>query len=172
MTLKYKTLAEVLITPKVMNDSGMHEPIITEVNSLRVMDKDAGNLLPGMQGRLTPVSEHLYKNLRGYFRDFLPRDEDYKEMFDRFEYLLGLVYADLNRIEKLNGWFGPFGCFIWRTAHLHPDVFTQDKFASELATEGANWPPLKAGLFGGTLERAKTAKTNFDAFLRQIPRIP
>ena len=42
------------------------------------------------------------------------------------------------------------------------------KIGKELEAEGSNWPPLKAGLFGGVLDQAKEAKTKFDGFLSQI----
>ena len=41
------------------------------------------------------------------------------------------------------------------------------KIGAEIKADGAAWPLLKAGLFGGSLEQSKTAKTKFDGFLSE-----
>jgi hypothetical protein len=43
-----------------------------------------------------------------------------------------------------------------------------EKIDVEIEAEGNNWPLLKAGLFGGSLEQLKTAKVKFDNFLSQL----
>ena len=161
----FATLAAVLTKPKVRDNTNKDGAICSAVFPMAVMEKDVGRLLPGLDRRHTPASDHLYTKLRGPLREFLLRDEDYQDAFDRFEYLLGLVYADLNRREASPGWWGPFGCFAWRDSHVHPQVHTAQKIGAEIEAEGANWPLLKAGLFGGSLEQAKTAKAKFDGFL-------
>jgi hypothetical protein len=132
------------------------------------MEQSVGRLLPGLDQRKTPVSDHLFVKLREPLREYLPRDEDYQKAFDRFEYLLGLVHADLNRLEWKPGcWWGPVGCFIWRSAYEGGGI--SETISAEIEAEGADWAPLKAGLFGGSVEQAKTAKAHFDAFLKEVP---
>jgi hypothetical protein len=125
-------------------------------------------MLPGLDRHHTPLSDHLFDKLREPLREYLPRDDDYQDAFDRFEYLLGLVYADLNRLVIDNGWWGPVGCFAWRGRHLNQDGRTSQKIAAEIEAEGAGWPLLQAGFFDGSLEQLKTAKAKFDGFLAQV----
>ena len=164
----YSTLAALLTKPKARDDQNKNEAICSEVYPIAVMERDVGHLLPGLERHHTPLSDHLYDKLRGLLREFLPRDEDYQDAFDRFEYLLGLVHADLNRWEVENGWWGPVGCFAWRGSRFPQEGRTSQKIGVEIEAEGANWPLLKAGLFGGSLEQLKTAKTKFDGFLGRI----
>ena len=164
----YETLAAILTQPKATSDRGTHEQICSAVYPLSVMAKDVGRLMPGLDRRHTPVSDHLFDQLRSPLRDYLPSDQDYQEAFDRFEYLLGLIHADLNRCEVDNGWWGPVGCFRWRESRFRQERGTSQKISAELEAEGTSWPPLRAGLFGGSVDQAKTAKSKFDAFLSRI----
>jgi hypothetical protein len=164
----YDILAAVLTKPKASDQRGNNLSICSEVYPLAVMDVGIGHLLPGLDRHHTPVSDHLLDELRGPLREFLPRDKDYQEIFDRFEYLLGLVHADLNRDEYNNGWWGPFGCFAWRGRHFNQAVDISQRLAEEIDAEGAGWPLLKSGLFGGSLEQLKIAKTKFDCFLSTV----
>lgn len=163
----YQTIASILTQPKVKNDNGKEATICTEIFPHGVMEKSIAHQLPGLDRRHTPVSDYLFDKLRVVLQEYIPRDDDYQEKFDRFEYLLGLVHADLTHHETQNGWWGPVGCFKWRHSY-NPESGIIYKIGKELEAEGANWAPLKAGLFGGTLEQAKTTKANFDAFLSKI----
>ena len=49
------------------------------------------------------------------------------------------------------------GCYWGETA--------QEELWADCLERVANWGLLKAGLFGGSLEQAKTAKAKFDAFI-------
>lgn len=164
----YANLAAVLTKPKAPDDYRKNAAICSVVYPFAVMDKNIGHLLPGLERHHTPVSDHLFDKLRGPLREFLPRDDDYQEVFDRFEYLLGLVHADLNRSPVENGWWGPVGCFAWRGRHIYQGGRTSQIIDAEIEAEGAGGPLLKAGLFDGSLEQLKTAKAKFDSFLDAI----
>jgi hypothetical protein len=164
----YQAFAAVLTKPKAKNDHGTDVPLCSAVYPIAVIERDLARLLPGLGRNHTPVSDHLFAKLRVSFRDYLPRDEEYQNAFDRFEYLLGLVYADLTRRDIENGWWGPVGCFAWRGSLFHQEGTTSREIGAEIETGGTNWPPLKAALFGGSVDQARTAKAKFDAFLSQI----
>lgn len=161
----YVTLSALLTKPKARDDEYKNEAICSVVYPSAVMEQSVGQMMPGLDRHHTPVSDHLFDKLRDPLREFLPRDEDYQDAFDRFEYLLGLVHADLNRRDTVNGWWGPFGCFTWRGSQ---DGHTSQKIGAEIDAEGTNWPLLRAGLFAGSLEQLKTAKAKFDDFLKRI----
>jgi hypothetical protein len=59
-------------------------------------------------------------------------------------------------------------CFAWRGGRFNHEGRTSEKIGTEIEAEGANWPLLKAGLFGGSIEQLKTAKNQFDAFLGSL----
>lgn len=164
----YATLAAVLTKPRVRDAQNKYDAICSKVYPNAMMDVYYGRLLPGQTNRHTPVSDHLYAKLQAPLREFLPGDEDYKGAFDRFEYLLGLVHADMNRRVFFGGWWGPAGRFAWRYDVINPDRHPSQKIGAEIEAERAKWPPLKAGLFGGSLGQLKTAKGEFDKFLRSI----
>jgi hypothetical protein len=164
----YANLAAVLLQPKVNDERGETGPICRHINAMSVIEIDVGRLLPGMAQRQTPVSDYLFGELRSPLREYIPDQNDYQATFDRFEYLLALVYADLRRwTSRGEGWVGPIGCYAWRGQHFQKST-AMSIVAQEIEADGASWPPLKAGLFGGSLEQAKTAKSKFDAFLQTI----
>jgi len=161
----FSTLGAVLTKPKVGNGSSTSGPICLEVFPSAVMETEIGRLLPGLDRHHTPVSDHLFERLREPLRPFLPRDEDYQGAFDRFEYFLGLIHADLTRYETEHGWWGPVGCFGWRGRRYSQESSVSNKISAEMEASGSDWGPLKAGLFGGSIEQAMIAKQKFDGFL-------
>jgi hypothetical protein len=166
----YVSLAALLTKPQVRNDVGKRQPICSEIYPIGVMQTDVGQLLRGMDRHFTPVSDHLYALLRDEMREYKPADEEYQRAFDRFEYFLGLVHADLNRGEWDPGkWWGPVGCFGWRGRNLMHQSGVRKETQDELDALGKDWPPIAAGLFGGSFEQAKEAKTKFDAFVSSLP---
>ena len=158
----YETLAAILTKPKVKEKvPGLkNDSICAQVFPRAVNMNGELNSLPGFSDPRYPVNTHLSHKLRGFFREYLPRDEDYEEVFDRFEYLFGLVHADLNRFEPNDrkGWWGPKGWFEYRNK-------TIEKISTEMELAGADWPLLKAGLFAGSVQQAQVAKDQFNAFL-------
>ncbi len=161
----FETLAAVLTKPQARDGRNRNVAICSEIYPSQVMERAAAQQLPGLDRRPAPVSERLFDKLRDPLREYLPDDEGYQDSFDRFEYLLGLVHADLNQREAQNGWRGPIGCFASRERRHLQAGKTSQAINAEIEAEGESWPPLKAGLFGGSLEQARTAKRKFDAFL-------
>ncbi len=131
------------------------------------MRKEIGRLLPGMDNRHTPLSDHLFKILREQFSAVLPIDADYESVFDRFEYALGLVYVSLvGKPSNHDGrWWGPIGRFAWKTRNASHVTAT---IQAEMEKEKDDWSLLKAGFFNGSLEEARKVKSKFDEFLNQI----
>jgi hypothetical protein len=161
---RYDTLAALLTKPRVRDAHYERQPICLEVCPARVMETDIGRLLPRMKSRYTPVSDHLFALLYDSMREYKPAKDDYERTFDRFEYFLGLVHADIaRRVYDNNKLIGPVGCFAWRGRHLPAQTGIRKEVQEELDATGENWPPLKAGLFGGSFEKAKEVKTKFDA---------
>lgn len=164
---RYDTLASLLAKAKVEGDQGKDVEFCRVVNSFAV-EPGMWKTLLGLERRYTPVSDLLYDKLRSPLREYLPRDEAYEDLFDRFEYLLGLVHADLGRLMMEGGWWGPVGCFHWRRDGQGERGGVSRQIGAEVDADGINWPPLKAGLFGGSLDQAKQTKARFDRYLSQV----
>jgi hypothetical protein len=117
-----------------------------------------------------PLSEHLFSVVRDPLRRVLPDDAEYEEAFDRFELLRALAYAHLKYTtlgENDRCWV-PLGRYCWK-ADRRAEESTIKQFHSELEEAGSEWPPLKAGMLNGSVDRAReliAAITRFIATLQ------
>ena len=163
----YGTLAALFLRPQATVD-GKNLPLVSALHTFAVMENDIGHMLPGMERHHTPLSDYLFAELRSPLREYLPSDEEYQLVFDKFEYLLGLTHADLGRHELENGWWGPIGCFSWRGRHTGNSSLPK-LMRKELELEGGAWGPIQGGLFHGSAEEATIAMSKFHAHLARIP---
>ncbi len=167
----YEIFAALLTKVKIESGSGNVRASCEVLYPGNVIEESSARDLFDRGNRYTAASDYLFERLREYLREYMPRESKYVEKFDYFEYMFSLVHADLERDEvRGGGWWGPLGCFKWRGKIFPTDpIVVVDRVGKELEEQGKNWPPLKAGLFGGSLEQAKTAKRKFDTFLN-MPR--
>lgn len=122
--------------------------------------------------RFTPISDHLHDRLRPKFRGLIPDDDRYSRIFDELEIYLGLIVSDLRiQAEAANepgGWRGAWipdpvtGRFTWRDRYAEPGERVEHHLLAQLLRHGDEWPPLKSGLFDGSVARATAA---FDKYL-------
>lgn len=164
---KYNTFSAFLSRVKIRGRSD-DRPAFLSLNAVNIMEKQFGQMLPGMERKYTPLSDHLYGYLRRFLREFLPDEIHYEECFDKFEYLLGLVVADRREKEVGRVW-GPAGRFGWRYADNY-DKSIMNKLEQEIE-RGAS--PLidslmESGLFEGSADRFKHIKKSFDAFIKRL----
>jgi len=84
----------------------------------------------------------------------------YEHLFDRFELLYALSYADLTDRK-----WGPPGRFGWKYSHTFgsPDPFTV--LVEEAKREADQWPPVRAGMFRGSSQRFIEVAASFKAEL-------
>lgn len=150
---QYETLCGLFVTAKTRDESkSADQPFAATVNTWQVMNREIGWLLPGMEKRVTPLSDHLLGVLREPLREFLPDDEVFQDSFDRFELFLAIQHA------VLTDWPGsPIGRFGWRNRRFSPDRQIAKRVLLEASEAGEIWLPLRAGLFGGTLATFKSA---------------
>ncbi|MEW6455121.1 MAG: SIR2 family protein [Acidobacteriota bacterium] len=163
---KYGTFA-VLLTKVKVKEGIEDQPLGLALYPYAVMDKSVAQQLPGMERRYTPISDLLEEKLREPFKESLSDDTQYKKCFDRFEYLLALVHADL-RQKQIGDVWGPIGCFGWR-GRRYPEKWIIKEIELEVTQAGKNWLPLKHGLFEGSLERFLNVKTEFDKLVSGLP---
>lgn len=133
-----------------------------------VLDRDLAEALQsGARGRrYTPVSDYLHDTLRRKFQGDVPDDGEYSELFDRTEALLALLAIDAKKhMQGERRYFdGPyFGRFTWRERHLTDDRGVAATLVEEAAEQADAWGPLRAGLFGGSVQRAEVAAAEFSS---------
>lgn len=112
--------------------------------------------------RHTPISDSFHSLLAPLLRDLVPDFEDYSDLFDETEVLMGVIAADASiQARNENRYLGHqwYGRFTWRDRHT--DRPLHRRMQAEFEEQGGNWPPLGAGLFGGSQERAKAAFEEF-----------
>lgn len=121
--------------------------------------EDFLRVIPALSNSKTPASDHVFEVLRPDFRELVPDDEDYIGLFDRFEFLVGLVNGDY-RDSRGMAFFVPTGRFGWRDAwdNKYPEI---DRMESEADEMQDSWPPLKAGMFNGSFSRFKEVVTAY-----------
>lgn len=120
----------------------------------------------------TPIAEWLHHLLRPVFSDQLPDDDTYSAEFDRAEAVLGVLAQDVTNVRAAahpegRSWSRThwYGRSTWRSNHHGNPVAD---LVYEFETQGAQWGPLKGGLFGGDEERARSA---LDAYQTSFNRV-
>jgi len=164
----YDALATILIT-KVQSPRSTYET--TEV-TLPIGDAaadldDAFKRLPGHERQYVPRSEYLFKLLQPGLDDLLFLGRDYEQMFDRFEVFLALVYAELEYNPDNRVW-GPLGRFGWKYTSRGGAGNVYSEIVKEANTFKSEWPPLKAGLFSGSIDRFLEVSTKFEELMKGL----
>lgn len=163
----FKTLAAILTKATVANFKRERAPVCCALDPWRVMDPEIGRFLPNGGRTKTPVSAHLFAKLRSPLAEYLPGEESYQQAFDRLEYLLALVHADLTRSQWDTGiWWPHLGCFLWRPDYSGGGI--SRVVDEEIVSYGTGWPPLTAGLFDGSVGRVQAAKARVDAASKTV----
>lgn len=158
---RFDSLAAVFGTA-LPNSDHQHEPgTFLEAASKAVLELNQTNVLkqiPGYERRHTPLSDYLLKILQPKLDDALFLGKNYEVAFDTFEVYFALCAADARLVNGKDAW-GPIGRFAWNRGPF-------DRVVKEANAQKGEWPPLKAGLFGGDLERFKNAAEQFTQLLR------
>ena len=106
--------------------------------------------IPGHERHYAPLSEYFFKLLQPKLDDILFVGQGYERSFDEFEILLALVVAD-SKLQTEGHMWGPAGRFGWKHRQWNDSPLT--RVVDTARKEGANWPPLRTGLFGGDFQR-------------------
>lgn len=126
---------------------------------------DVFKRIPGHERNYTPESEYLFKNVQPLVESLFFIGKGYESVFDEFEVLYALVVADL-RSQAGHGTWGPIGRFGWKHSRQAHSPFT--KILNEAGAHKENWPPIKAGMFGGSFERFEQVAAGFKRVLDDL----
>ena len=107
------------------------------------------------------VSDYLYNLLRNPLRAIEPDDQRYEKLFDRFEYIATICYSDT---------FGDSNMLIGRFGKHLRNIQAgniKEEIAAELQEYGDNWPPLKAGICSGSIDKFRQWQQQLDETIRK-----
>ncbi len=122
--------------------------------------------IPGKERYRVPLSEHLFGLLRSSMGQLLWVREEYEAAFDRFEVLLSMEYASQRAGDQISHVWGPIGRFGWK-AHGDADQSPLHRIIGEAKKLGESWPPIRAGLFGGSVERLDELMPKYQGFVER-----
>jgi hypothetical protein len=125
---------------------------------LQLHRTDAFKQIPGHERNYTPLSEYLFKVLQPRLDDTFFLGKNYETAFDDFEVFLALATADMRQAKDKNAW-GPIGRFGWK--HHNRDNGPLALVVVEARSKKESWPPLRAGMFGGSFGRFDTVATQY-----------
>ncbi|HAX61400.1 MAG TPA: hypothetical protein DCX95_02415 [Elusimicrobia bacterium] len=166
---KYDNFASLISGSQVYSNAhDRFEPLICHLYTHKVIEKDLANKLPGQGSRFTPLNDHLHILLRSPLKEYLPDNKNYDDTFDKFEYLMALVQADLGEKRSNNGDFwGTIGRFGWKCYQGYGyNIVTE--MDDEIKKQGKEWSLLKVGLFDKSIARLNQVVTGFKARLDQL----
>jgi len=164
---KYENLATMFMA-KVAGDETRRDdgPLLLLTIGHIVANYEAFKRLPGHERNYVPYSEYLYKKVQPSLDDLIFLGRDYDRVFDRFELLRALVYADLLFDERKRVW-GPIGRFGWKRSR-RGDGGPFTTLLSEATELQDQWGPIKAGLFRGKFSRFEQIATGFGELLGKL----
>ena len=150
----YSNLSSILLATVQNASHHSSEPVITPTveGIIDVIRADLFKSLPGYETYHVPHSEYMFNSIQPVLDDTLFLGQGYEHLFDRFEILLALVYADLRMKNERTCW-GPIGRFGWKYFSIHERTDPYEVLVQQAEMLKGDWPPLRAGLFSGSYER-------------------
>ena len=163
---RYSNVRQLLLLPIEDPESRFRRPLVATVTK-RISDvESAFKMMPGHDRFFTPRSEYVYKLLQPELDTALSLGSEYEACFDEFEILYALEYAHQNSIQD-GGFWGPPGRFGWkyeRGEYGSP----YHLLVSEAKARGNNWEPVRAGLFGGSIDRFLEVANKYSEYLARL----
>ena len=166
---RFDSLAALFYAPLSLDQYGAHETLNVEALGKHLLELNRTNVLkqiPGHEKNFAPLSEYLFKVLQPKLDDLLFLGKNYENAFDLFEVYFARAVADMRQLRSEGVW-GPFGRFGWKHRRGHGSPLT--KVLSEAQALKQEWPPLKAGLFGGSFERFEKVSAEYASEVGQLP---
>jgi hypothetical protein len=137
------------------DDKDAPAPVRIHVHS--TIERDlAREIIPGMDRRYTPFNDYLLELLKSFLKRLIPSDTEYERAFDDFEYFWCLLHVDAKIQANATHIWAPYGAFCWRRRERRAS-WAKDQAKNAIDKSDVSWPPLRAGLFGGKIDRLKAA---------------
>jgi hypothetical protein len=161
-------LATILAQPRWTTLWGRNQtqPPAVYLNPVRVLAADLSSVMPPPEGQSWrfPQSRFLRRETREPLQIIEPDDAAYQTACTRFEFLTSLIAMDNDAQNPGLPWIGEFV----NDVHWEYNTSIANTIKEELTV---SWPLLRAGAFGGDLERAKTAYERLTQWRAQNPSL-
>lgn len=158
------TVLGTLVQEDPAQSSSGQKPLVLVVAPILEI-ADQFKWLPAREQRF-PRSEHLFALLRPPLDDHLFLGKNYEPLFDRFELLLALAFADFSNPSGEGHCWGPPGRFAYKHYRNNP-IST---LIEEAQAAGQDWPLLSSRLFGGRFERFQNVVDKYRQLLARQGR--
>ncbi len=167
----YKTVKDLMFRPRIRAEgSGFSNPIVA-LTTWELLDKHRLSGLDPYHGMRLSLNKKLFEILVPHLDSFCALKDDYQRIFDRFEYLLGVVHVDTVRWTSSPPTTedSPVGLFAFRQesdAHGCPIDYGPSfllSMTNEAFAAYKDWPPLREGLFAGSFERFQDSLNIFES---------
>lgn len=132
------------------NESGL---LVSRTNSW-LIDANQANAILELDRRKTPLSDHVHDVIASNYPDTLIVKDNFAVEYDRWEVLIGMTVAHHLK-DRPSGPWAPVGRFAWRRSSNGKSGL--EITLEEIDEQKLDWPPLKASLFSGSVEDAKSA---------------
>jgi hypothetical protein len=159
----YLSLASLMLTSlgDRMTGNGSQPSVVLAVDAILEIDRyELFKLFPEHENNYVPKSEYLFKLLQPKLDDLLFLGNSYEELFDEFEVLQALIYADLNEKRGRSFW-GPFGRFSWKHCSRGRSNSPYEKVVAGIEKQLPKSPLLDAGFFDGSIARFREVVNAF-----------
>lgn len=160
---RFDSLAHILGTAigdsTYPNEDRIFGPSVAEA-ILELNRQEAFKVLPGHEQNFAPLSEYLFKSLQPRLDDALFLGKSYERLFDEFEMLFATTTAVWRKEHRRSFW-GPYGRFAWKHGRDEEQAPLR-RLIADATAQGDAWNPVKAGLFGGNVEKFKQAAAEFE----------
>lgn len=165
---RYDSLANIFYTMVGSSENRQRDEYFVEAVANGILELSRTQVfkrLPGYDRHYAPMSDHLFKTLQPKLEDLLFFGKSYERSFDEFEVLFALAVADIKKQRDGHVW-GPVGRFGWK--HQERENSPLSRIIGEARAAGKHWEPIKAGLFGGTLERFNAIADEYEQKISKL----
>lgn len=127
---------------------------------------------PGTE--ISSPENYIVTIINTYVDEYLSSSSRYKEVFDIFEYLIGMIYIGLKHVNPVTGNITAPGYRLARN-YYHPFYSDEEpeaiyNFIEEGLNEGKDWSLLKAGFFNGSPEKLNECFIEYKKYLEDWGR--
>jgi hypothetical protein len=129
--------------------------------------------LTAPQASATPTSDRILSILAEEVSEFAGDRGDLETLFDRFEILAAMSYANQKTSStedprQTQPWFPPGRWVRHKGAFAYSQHTPINAWFAEAEAQGAKWPPLTAGMFGGDYNRFLLFRAVFEIWFNRV----
>jgi hypothetical protein len=160
---------EALVSPQIRLRVDLMAPIISANPHHEILKSNVLKILPGLNNKITPLSDYLHARLWRLLKPMAIDEEDYDRLFDQLELLLSMIYLR-HRMDQGEAprWTIP-GRWVWKDRYGQGDG-PADILLREISHEQEQWKPIQSGFLGGDIGRVNELVEPFNAFYQAVKR--